>query len=478
MVFDYAGQGASGGTIGFDNAKTDHIPEEIDDAIAVLTEKTGLPEERIILLGHSMGGRAILRLMYDYRDAKAETRIAPRNIQNLILLSPEVNYLHSAQASLFAGTNDETDPLWGSLCEKHFTATNVYLFGSTADDVVSDGCVLSLYQRLGGRNVPERGPFSQDHTNAEGSLLRIRITDGVLHSYQMYSPRFAAFAAEALREITGGSTVSSPSLSFVYAGWFLALAGISLLLYALCRNSAYGNDAETLPRLTRPKAFLLHKLLLWLPGILFALLLCSLCVLLPFGSPIMNIPYMCFISGYGLVMLIAYRKGCFHGTQGKLPKPTLCCKGSARQHLITLFIVLFILAFLWAVLRLSMYRLMPVNARIFWLVLCAVLMTVGFYIGGAESDMLRAAGVSLRVRCLYSIIQYIPLLLFVLFYLVIGSYSGLIGQLLNVMLMYILFVPLGSFLRRRTANRLLGAALTAFSFQAFMITSAALISLF
>lgn len=34
MTFDYAGQGASSGTIGFDNAKTDAIPVEIDDAIA------------------------------------------------------------------------------------------------------------------------------------------------------------------------------------------------------------------------------------------------------------------------------------------------------------------------------------------------------------------------------------------------------------------------------------------------------------
>lgn len=92
--------------------------------------------------------------------------------------------------------------------------------------------------------------------------------------------------------------------------------------------------------------------------------------------------------------------------------------------------------------------------------------------------MLRRANASRGIMLAYQLLQYFPLLLFVGFYLVIGSYSGLIGQLINVGLMYVLFLPLGQVIRSRTGSRLWGALVTALSFQGFMITSAALIAMF
>lgn len=476
MVFDYAGQGASSGTIGFDNAKNDDIPAEIDDAIAALMERIGLKEDKIILLGHSMGGRAILRLLSDYNRPGAVTRVSRREIRNVILISPEVNYLHSEQASLFAGTSDDSEEPWAGYTEADIRGTNVYLFGSTADDVVSDGCILQIYAHLGARNVPAAGEYRDTQENASGSRLTTEITGGVLHSYQMYSPRFADYALNALSEITGKAIrLTGWELYLVYAGWGMALLGVALLLAGISGRRV--PDEDRLPVLKDAKRFLLRKLLLWLPGMLMAFVICSVCVVIPFGSPIMNIPYMCFIAGYGLVMLLCYRKGRFAGTEGKLPRLTLRCAGGKKNTLLAAGVTVAILAFVWGVLRLSMYRLMPMNTRWFWLAFAGALMFAGFYVSGAESDMLKAAKAGRGVKIVYSLIQYIPLILFVLFYLVIGSYSGLIGQILNVALMYILFIPVGDFLRARTGNRMIGALVTAFAFQAFMITSAALIAL-
>ncbi|MBQ0070741.1 MAG: alpha/beta fold hydrolase, partial [Spirochaetales bacterium] len=84
MVFDYSGQGASTGTIGFDNAKTDAIPGQIGDAIETLHDLSGLPYENIILMGHSLGGRSVLRVLYDYNDPKAETMVQKSPVGNLI----------------------------------------------------------------------------------------------------------------------------------------------------------------------------------------------------------------------------------------------------------------------------------------------------------------------------------------------------------------------------------------------------------
>ncbi len=69
-------------------------------------------------MGHSMGGRSILRLMYDYNIETANTKVAKKSIKNIILFSPEVNYKHNAQASLFASTDDENEYPWKDYSER------------------------------------------------------------------------------------------------------------------------------------------------------------------------------------------------------------------------------------------------------------------------------------------------------------------------------------------------------------------------
>lgn len=478
MTFDYSGQGASSGTIGFDNAKTDAIPIQIDDAIAALHDVSGLDYDRIILVGHSMGGRAILRLLDDYNDPSADTTLTRREIRNVILLSPEVNYHYNAQASLFAGTSDESEEPWKSLRDECIAGTNVYLFGSTADDIVSDEDVLSIYRHLGGTNAPDSGECREFMFSSADSRVTVGITGGVLHSYMMYSPKFVRFVCEALTEITLQAT-SYPAerISLVYGGWFLGLLGLLLTLTGLNSRKVDGSS-DTVPQLLNARAFLLRKLLLWIPGAAAAFLICCICIIMPFGSPVMNTPYMCFIAGYGLVMLLSYRKGQFKGTSGKLPKLCFRVRGTKKELCTCAAVTVLLCFFVWYVMRTTMYRLIPLNARLFWVVFAAVLMAAGYYVSGCESDMLRASGASRTVRLLYSLIQYVPLFLLVGFYLVLKSYSGMIGQIQNMLLMYIFCVPLGDFIRRKTHSRLYAALTTAFLFQTLMITSAALIAMF
>ncbi len=474
LAFDYSGQGASSGTIGFDNAKTDAIPVQIDAAIEELHTLSGVPYENIILMGHSMGGRSIIRLLDDYNDPNAETSLAPREIGNAILFSPEVNYHFNAQASLFAGTSDDAEEPWKSLQDSCIAGTNVYLYGSTADDIVSDEDVLAIYRHLGGTNAPESGTFEGSMVNTAGSKLTVGVTSGVLHSYQMYSPKFVRYLNEALSDITGKTvSYSAGKIGLVYAGWFTGLLGLLLTLMGL---NADGRTAVTdvVPQLLDARKFLLRKCLMWLPGTLVAVVICCITVCMPFGSPVMNTPYMCFIAGYGIVMCFAYRKGTFKGTSGKLPK--LSWKANKQELLPCILVAAGLCFFVWFVLRATMYRLIPINARLFWVAFATVIMSVGYYVSGCESDMLQ--GATGKVRFLYNLIQYVPLFLLVGFYLVLKSYSGLIGQVQNLILMYIFCIPMGNFIRRKTGSRLYGAVFTAFLFQTLMITSAALISMF
>ena len=620
MTFDYAGQGASSDTIGFDNAKTDAIPVEIADAIEVLHELSGIDYENIILMGHSMGGRSILRLLSDYNNPDADTTVTARPVHNVILFSPEVNYNYNAQASLFAGTSDDEDEPWHSYNAAYTAGVNIYLYGSTADDIVSDEDILDIYRHLiyseedpagsealqaasasddaayglradadsgtyagsgavpesgtyaasgsipesdtyaASGTIPESGTYAGSVINPAGSKITVGITSGVLHSYEMYSPKFVRFTNEALADIVNsaaGTTSEASSaastadmyapvhFAFIYVGWFAALLGLLLVLIGLNTDLEW-KGRKDVPVLLDERAFLKHKLLLWLPAVPIAFIICCLCVCMPFGSPVMNTPYMCFIAGYGIMMLIAYRKGSFKGTEGRLPRPGFlkgrqagdrprtgesndvqvsgclstgnsnasrdfgCSNASphsghsnatqnsghpnasqnsghsnalsfacSRGTIPTVCAICIVLClFVWFVLRSSMYRLIPVNARLFWVIFAAVLMAIGYYVSGCETDMLQNAGASRRTIVLYNLIQYVALFLLVLFYMIIKSYSGMIGQAQNMLLMYIFCIPLGNYVRKKTGSRIAGAVLSAFLFQTLMITSAALIAMF
>ena len=484
MTFDYSGQGNSFGRIGFDNAKTDEIPKEIDDALSYLHEVSGIDYENIILMGHSMGGRAILRLMYDYNIEGAETKVSKKSIENIILFSPEVNYRHNAQASLFASTDDENEYPWKDYSPKAIEGVDVYLYGSTADDVVSDYDILRISERLSGEAAQERGTASFEVISPYGSKITIGIASGVLHSYQMYSPTFATYVSNAIQGITGkASAYQSYQMSFVYLGWGFGLAGVFLLLLSFLKaKKPVGEGAvpleEDVPTITNEKSYLLRKLLLWLPGLLMGFLICCLCIILPFGSPVMNIPYMCCIAGYGLVMLFFYRKGKFKGTEGKLPKPSFKIASTKRDIIESVLVALGVILFVWFILKMTMYNLLPFNIRLFWLFFATPLMAIGYYISGVEGDMLKKAKAKWWVTLLYNLIQYVALFLFVFFYLAIGSYSGFIGQMQNMLLMYMITIPLGTLITRKWNNRLYGALISSFLFQALMITSAAIIAMF
>lgn len=480
MSFDYSGQGASSGTIGFDNAKTDAIPVQIDDAIEKLHEMSGIDYSHIILVGHSMGGRSILRLLYDYNEEEADTTVTRRNIPAVILLSPEVNYNFNAQASLFAGTSDSTSYPWVDYSPSSIAGTKVYLFGSTSDDIVSDEDVLRIYTHIGADEtiVPESGKWWNITENANGTEIAVGIDSGVLHSYLMYSPKFANYVNGALTNITGEKMIYNPNMfRLVYTIWILGLIGLALLLFGMNYQLKW-EHSDDVPVLNDSKKYLITKLVMWLPATVVAFVICCITVVMPFGSPVMNTPYMCFIAGYGVVMLFMYRKGRFKGTEGKLPKLSFKFVDDKKKILIAVGISVAICFAVWFILRATMYRLIPFNARLFWVLFATVFMTVGYYVSGAEQDMLENSDASLKVRIFYNMIQYVPLFLLVIFYMVLKSYSGMIGQVQNMLLMYIFCIPLGNYLKKKTGNRILGAAVSAFLFQTLMITSAALIAIF
>lgn len=476
--FDYAGQGESGGTIGFDNAKTDAIAQEIADAMDAFHELSGISYEKTVLFGHSMGGRSILRLLYDCSNPEAVTNIVKRPVGYAILSSPDVNYHFNAQASLFSGASDAVEEPWASYSASNAAGTQIFLYGSTGDDIVTHRDIWEIYRHLGGTSGQREGVGKDWCINDTGSKVTVEVVPGVLHSFQFYSADFARMLNEACSDISG-KPAAYPAGAFygIYLSWICACIGALLITKTLSYGQDGGN-AETVPVIYNMRRFLRAKALLWIPGVIFAFGVCCICVVSPWGSPIMNVPYMCFIAGYGIVMLLCYRRGRFPGASGKLPRPHFrfgCAQGKA---IVPITVVALLTFAGWFTLRCTVFRLFPFNFRLVWWLFAGLLMTIGYYVSGVEEDMLTNAGASGAVRLLYATINYIPLLLFAGFYLVIRSYSGLVQQLINLALMYILFIPMGEYLKKALRNSLAGAMLSAFLFQGMMLTSASLIALF
>lgn len=469
MTFDYSGQGASTGVIGFGNAKSNHIPTEISHALKKLHEVSGIPYDHIVLVGHSMGGRSILKLF--------TLDIYEEPVGAAMLIAPEVDYVYNLQASLFTGTSDETEEPWKSYDGRYTKDTAVYLMSSTFDDTVPHPSTIELFRRLGGKMEQTEGVISPMvlQTNSYGARVALRIVPGALHSYQMYAPAIKEGLNTAISDFTGLPANYFTWANYVLYGlWFLGFVGLFLLLKTLTPKRE--ETAENLPKLTNFGRFIGWKVFLWLPALLVMFLICCVSVVMPFGSPVLNIVFMGSIAGYGAVMFLAYRKGRFKGTEGKLLRVRFKVPKQALP--VALGIATLAVAFAIYEVRAGLYRVMPFNFRVVFLLFAGLAMTVGYYISGIETDMLRAAKVKGWQRLLYQIVQYVPILLYTLSYIALGSVSGLVEQAQNLMFMYVFALPLGRFFTARTGNRLYGAALTAFSFQMMMLMSTALIAVF
>ncbi|MCQ2431754.1 MAG: alpha/beta hydrolase [Clostridia bacterium] len=469
MTFDYSGQGASDGVIGFNNAKTNHIPTEIHDALVLLHERSGIPYDHIILAGHSMGGRSILKLftLDFYREP----------VGAAMLIAPEVDYVFSLQSSIFAGTTDAEEAPWDTYNGQYTAGTDIYLISSTFDDTVSHKSTIELFKRLGGETDKSRGTVTPmiSTINEYGSNISLCVVPGALHSYQMYAPQIKSVLNQAITDFTGIPTHYSPWAAYLlYLLWFIGFAGAYLILGEL--TPAATVSAGEIPVLDDFGTFIRRKALLWIPALLVMFLICCISVVMPFGSPVLNIIFMGSIAGYGAVLLLAYRKGRFRGTHGHLPKPTLKIRRDGL--LVTLSVLVCMVIYMVYAVRTGLYRVMPFNFRTLFWILAGGAMTIGYYVSGAETDMLAAAGVSRGKRLLYQLIQYVPILLYTVSYIALGSFSGLVEQMQNLMFMYVFALPLGRFFRIRTGNRLFGAAVTAFVFQAMMLMSTALIAVF
>lgn len=441
FTFDFSSHGRSPGTLGFDNAQTDRLAYQALAAKEEFKRLSGLPDAQIVVVGHSLGARTALQA----------ATMDPQRVAGLVLIGVQVNLVTNLQAEVFTGTSDASLP-WVQALSPLNPPVDILILSGDWDDILTPTAARLLLAKLSGVPDAEQG---QAYAAQLGASRRWVLFPNLLHNYEIFSPRVLVEAKSVVWAVWGNMDIENNRiLSLPLPAeaadatvaqtriwmWLLGLGGIFLALYAAPRWLATGN-AILQPRLemTHPKRFLWMKLLLWLASLPLAALLMGASFLLPLGNPAMNMIYVAFLGGYGLLQALLYWRGKMPGVRGQLPfeearrfsLPRLAA-GLAAGALLLLAAALFT--------RSGLFMVPPVGDRLIWVALFTPITALGFWIGLNERALLDQAAPGRRaLAILHTLAGLVPFFLYTLAMAFLGSYSGMISGLQGlVVLAYVL----------------------------------------
>jgi len=224
--FDFSGHGRSPGTLGYDNAQTQRLAEQVLAAQEKFKRISGLPDERVILLGHSLGARVAL-----------QAAAMDDDVAGIVLLGTQVNLSTNTQAEFFTGVRD-ADLAWVQALGPDNPDTHILLISGEWDDILTPQAAELLAGKLAGGEVEPNG---ETVVTASGKQRKLVILPKLLHNYEVFS-------SDALQEAVWWSllqldeTVSAgtPGITKVrvwcwvvgFAGMLMALAGRTAWLKA------------------------------------------------------------------------------------------------------------------------------------------------------------------------------------------------------------------------------------------------------
>ena len=430
FTFDFSGHGRSPGVLSFDNAQTDRLANQTLSALEEFKLQSGLRSEQIFVIGHSLGARVALQ----------SATMNPQQIAGLILLGTQVNLSKNVQSEFFTGTSD-SDLKWVQLLGRENPRVPILLISGAWDDILTPESAKLLFEHLGGID-------GENHRT-------LIVLPAIVHNYEPFSSQVLNQINIWINELA----LRTPNLLGIYTDktdvaadginqlpvtptvrilcWVSGLIG--LLLFSTSGNRLLSLSDTRSKNLSNPKIvnvsrFLWGKLLLWLGAIPVAAILGSLFFFIPLGKPVFNLIYVGFIGGYGVLLLILYKRGKIPGVQGKLPFVTEKKPIEWKRMLLALGILVGMLILTAAYARTGWYYVFPINVRLVWLVIFTPFTALGFWIGLHEAQMLpqhRGAQTALTFIGLF------PFFIYTLLMATIGSFSGMIGGFQGLIILWL-----------------------------------------
>ncbi|WP_420630151.1 alpha/beta hydrolase [Candidatus Leptofilum sp.] len=443
MTMDFSGHGRSPGTITFDNAATADLAWQTLAGIEAFTAKSGLAPNQIIIMGHSMGARVGLQAM----------TLTDDPVAGLILLGAQVNLESNQQAETFTGVSD-SELLWVKGLSTNLPASDVLLMSGQWDDILPPSSAKLLLGKL-------------QEGEASSWRRELSVLDRLVHNYEIYSPRVMTQAKTWAGQRWGiplAAEAATAQMRLIL--WAVGLVGIFLAVAAGWRWAAQtwpGTPLTFHLQIEQTNRFLIGKTALWLAAVPFALLLGGLFFVLPLGLPAFNLYYVCFIGGYGLLLLLLYWRGRVPGVNGRLPfVRSQATAVSPKRLVLAIGISLGILGIVTAFIQTGLF-FYPTGQRFIWLLIYTPFTALGFAIGLREIQLVHQSGAGWGALLITAVIGLIPFILYTLFLAALGSISGMLGGLQGLIILALVWLSGG--LIYQVAQRLWLTAV----FQAFLL---------
>jgi pimeloyl-ACP methyl ester carboxylesterase len=425
LTFDFSGHGRSQGGLGFDNAETDRLALQIQDALGVFEEITRLDRNEILIVGHSLGSRAALQYASLEKDPVA----------GLILLGTQVNLVTNVQAEVFTGVVD-ANLNWIQDLGPNNPRSNILLISSDWDDILPPEAAGLLMEKLAGvQTLPGKGFGSVEENNYRRWIQ----LDGVLHNFQIYSQKalFEVLAgAESMLGRQGIQKLDPGTAQTRYLSWAGGVLGLFLLLIGL-NGSLPGQILESETKtliLEHPRRYFVSKIMFWIPALIPGALLGGLIFLLPLGNPAYNLIYISFLGGYGILLLVLYHQGWMPGVRGKLKLYSIHLWNRSAFYVTGIFILITLVITFYA--RTGWFYTLAANHRLIWALVFSPITALGFWIGWQENLMLSAGSGKVSARLIANgLIGLLPFFLYAGFLASIGSLSGVVGAVQGLVIL-------------------------------------------
>ena len=229
-----------------------------------------------------------------------------------------------------------------------------------------------------------------------------------------------------------------------------------------------------------PKGYFNAKLLLWLGAAPLGFLICMGLFIIPIGAPVFNVIYTGFISGYGFLLFILYRKGKIWGINGRWKPSILEDLKSIGKHdfLQTIGIMVGTIAACWLFFYTGINFLFPLNQRMTWLVIFTFTTFFGFYIAQYEATLLSNRKERIKnAQLKLTLIALLPFFIVTIFFAFLGSLSGMIGGIQGLIILAFVF-SIGDLVKITSKSNALTAIFQSFLLQLLIGPQGALFALF
>jgi pimeloyl-ACP methyl ester carboxylesterase len=458
--FDFSGQGRSPGQFTLDNAATDRLAQQALAAKVEFKRLSGLSDDQIILLGHSLGARAALQAAV----------LNSGRVAGLVLMAPPLDLT----ASTATGVN-VAELAWVQALGPNNPPVDLLIVTGELDDILTPAAAQTLLQTLSGAATAVAGQ-TYGATDQSRQLL---VFPTLVHNYEPYSPRVLA-AAKAWAGQQWGRPADFPAEAPAAAERVVQWPVIIIFLFITLANLRVWLDVglPEIPavalgmQISNMRRFLLSKLWLWAAALPLAALVAALCLVIPLGRPVFTLLYAAVLSGHGLLALGLYAAGRMPGVTGRLAwrpaqppeaaNPTPAQTTWARWGwLAALGLAGLLLLFSYLYARTGWWLIPPLGQRLTWLLLLTPVTALGFWAFHHETSLLRqAAPGRWQLSGYIMLMGLLPFILTLVAMLVAGSLAGEIEVLHGLTVLALVLVS-GELFQRLGQRAWLSALLQA-----------------